>query len=266
MGRLLRQVEGLGSGQLHARGQFVAVNAGFQPLVAGARGRMALVDSIGQGNAGGVAGAGDVVALPGGEQVGDRSLGARINHGALMLGGQKGAVPILGAVRAEAAMIGQNHERRQVFVQAAQSVADPAAHAGKSGPIEPGGLQQGSLAMHAGLADHVVDEGHFVDHLAQRCDYFAQQFAALAVRLKIPNGLHPRAQAVLKRFDRLAKIGRLAMVLEQSGLEVEQIDVAGRSGHEQLHHALGLGRKMRHARHAADRRLRRPRRHSIGSQ
>ena len=71
-------------------------------------------------------------------------------------------------------MIGQHDERRQVLVHAAEAVADPAAHAGKPGAIEAGGLQQRALAVDAGLADHVVDERDLIDDRAERRDDLAE--------------------------------------------------------------------------------------------
>ena len=147
-------------------------------------------------------------------------------------------------------MVGQHHERRQIVVQLPEAVAHPAAHAGKAGPVEPGRLQQRALRVHAGLADHVVDERHLVHDCAERRDHFAEHLAALAVWLEVPDRPQPRAEAVLKRFDCSPKSTRLAVPLHQFGLEVEQIDVARRARHEQLHDALRLGRMMQRATNA----------------
>ena len=64
-------------------------------------------------------------------------------------------------------MIRQHDKRRQVVVETAQPVAHPRAHAGKTGPLKSGGLQIGRLAVHPGFANHVVNERHVVDTLAQ---------------------------------------------------------------------------------------------------
>ena len=58
---------------------------------------------------------------------------------------------------------------------------------------------------------------------------------------EIPDRLEPRAQPVLKRLDVLAEVRGLAVPPDQLGLEIEQVDVAGRPGHEELHHPPGLG-------------------------
>ena len=105
-------------------------------------------------------------------------------------------------------MIGQHDERRQIVVHAAQAVTDPAAHAGKAGQLETGGLQQRRLAVDARLADHVVHEGHVVDTRPEIRDDVAEHLAALAVRLKLPDWSLPRPESILKSFDRFAEIGR----------------------------------------------------------
>jgi hypothetical protein len=60
-------------------------------------------------------------------------------------------------------VVGQHDERGQVVVERAESVAHPAAGAGETGQLETGGLQQRGGAVHAGLADHVVNEGEVID-------------------------------------------------------------------------------------------------------
>ena len=79
--------------------------------------------------------------------------------------------------------------------------------------------------MYAGLADHVVNECHLIDDIAERRDHLAQLLAALAVRLELPDRLEPRPEAVLERLDVLAEVRGLAVLLHQFRLEVEEIDV-----------------------------------------
>ena len=50
--------------------------------------------------------------------------------------------------------------------------------------------------------------------------------------------------AVLKQLDLLAGIPFLAVLPTEERLVVERVDVAGAARHEELHHALGLGRMM----------------------
>src|SRR5262249_45816828 len=130
--RLLGDVERLGGGELHAGGQLVGADAGVESVVAGPVGGVLAVQSGGPSVAVGVAGAADEVAVLGGEQVGDRVVGAGAQDGPLVPGRQEGGVPVLGAVGGVAAVVGQDDEGRQVLVEAAQRVADPAAHAGEA--------------------------------------------------------------------------------------------------------------------------------------
>ncbi len=139
-------------------------------------------------------------------------------------------------------MVGQHDERWQVAVGRSQGVVHPAAGAGKAGQHETGGLVERGGRMDSGGADHVVDEGHPVDDLAKRCDDVGEQLAAFTVGLEGPDRREPRPEAILKGLDGLAKIARLARVFDQFGLVVEEVDVAGRAGHEQLHHPLRFHR------------------------
>ena len=83
-------------------------------------------------------------------------------------------------------MVGQYDEGRQIVVHAAEPVADPAPHPREARPVEAGGLQIGRLRVHAGLADHIVHEGHVVHHLAERRHRLAEHLPALAMRLELP--------------------------------------------------------------------------------
>ncbi len=105
--------------------------------------------------------------------------------------------------------------------------------------MKPGGLQQRGLAVDSGLAHHRVDEGNVVDDPTECSDRVTEHFAAVAVRSEREGGLHPGSQPVLKGFDMFAKVRRLSVVFFESGFVVEEVDVAGGSGHEQLDDSLG---------------------------
>jgi hypothetical protein len=89
-----------------------------------------------------------------------------------------------------------------------------------------------------------MNEGDVVDYLTERGHDVAHQFAAPAISLEVEGGLHPWAEPVLESLDVLAEIGRLAMPLDQFGLEIKQIEMARRARHEQLHDPFGTGRVM----------------------
>ena len=240
------QVERFGGGQLHAGRQFVTADAGFKTRVSRAFPRMVAVQPPQQLLGGPFAVGRHKPAAAVGVEIGDGGRLAGENDRSLVLGGQKRRVPVLGAIRGKPPVIGQHHKRRQVFVQAAKAVTDPAPHSRKARQLEPGRLQIGRLAVDPRLADEVVDERHVVDTGAQVGHDFRERFARLAIRLELPDRLHPRAEAILERLDRLAEIRRLAVVFLERRLVVEQIDVAGGPPHEELHHAFGARREIRH--------------------
>ena len=84
-----------------------------------------------------------------------------------------------------------------------------------------------------------MDEGDVVHDPAQFRDTLTEHLAALPVRAKRPERLHPRSQAILERLDGLPEIAVLPVPLDQLGLVVEEVDVAGGARHEQLDDPLG---------------------------
>ncbi len=147
--RLRREIKRLGRGELHARGEFVAADAGIKPLVALARGGVPAVQFRQQSVRVSLAGGRHVIARGMRPQVGDGRVGIGVDERAAVLAGQEGGVPVLHAVRGEAPVIRHHDERRQVIVQRAETVAHPAARAGKAGQLEARGLEQRRGAVHA---------------------------------------------------------------------------------------------------------------------
>ena len=98
--------------------------------------------------------------------------------------------------------------------------------------------------MDAGLADEIVNPRDLIDHAAEVGDDFAQHLAALAVGLEIPHGFLPRAEAVLEGLHMFAEITRLAVALHEFWFEIKEVEMTGRTGHEELHDAFRLGRMM----------------------
>jgi hypothetical protein len=93
--------------------------------------------------------------------------------------------------------------------------------------------------MDTGFADHVMDEGEVVDDWAEGGDWFAEHFAGLAVGFEVPDRAEPWAETVLEGFDWFAEVARLAVASDEFGFEVEQVEVAGGPGHEELDDAFG---------------------------
>ncbi len=144
-------------------------------------------------------------------------------------------------------MVGQHDEGGEILVLRAEAVADPTAHARKAGQVETRRLQQRGLRVNSGLAHDVVDEREFVRDRAEVRDGIAQHFAGLAIRPELPHRFLPRTEAVLKRFDGLAEVAGLAVPLHQLGLEVEEVEMAGGPGHEELNDALRPRGELRSA-------------------
>jgi hypothetical protein len=88
--------------------------------------------------------------------------------------------------------------------------------------------------MDAGFTDHVMDEGEIVDDWAESGDWFAEHFAGLAVGFEVPDRAEPWAETVLEGFDGFAEVARLAVASDEFGFEVEKVEVAGGTGHEEL--------------------------------
>ena len=184
-------------------------------------------------------------------EVGDRVGGAGIDDGGAVLVGQERRVPIFYAVRRHSAVVGQHDEGGKVLVDRTEAVADPAASARKSRQQETRRLQQSGLRMDARLAGDIVDEGDVVNMRTEFGDGFTEHFSAVAVRLEVPHRLEPRAEAVLKGFDRLAECAWFTVIFDEVGLEVKEIEMAGRARHEELDDALGLGREGERGRRGA---------------
>ena len=121
------------------------------------------------------------------KQVGDRSLRSGIDHRPAVLRGQKCTVPVFHPVGTKPTMVGQHHERRKVVVHGAKAVAYPTACARKSGQLKSGRLQQRGRGVDPGLADHVVDKRHLVNHPAQGGHRLAKHLPRLPVGLEVPD-------------------------------------------------------------------------------
>jgi len=90
-------------------------------------------------------------------------------------------------------------------------------------------------------------ECHLIDDITEWRNDLTELLATFAVGLEVPHGPEPRPEAVLKRFDMLAKLSGLAVLLDKFGLEIEQIDVTRGPRHEELNDPLGLGLVMQPA-------------------
>ena len=110
---------------------------------------MLCVEGGEQSRSGGLGFRGDELSALVWEKVGDGGFVSRVDDGALVLGGEERGVPVFGAVRGEASVIGEDDKGGEIFVQRTQTVTHPCAGTRESGTIESSGLEQGGLGVNA---------------------------------------------------------------------------------------------------------------------
>ncbi len=243
---LLRDVENARGAQLQLGRQFVRGDASIEPRVAFSSGQMRFVEVFQERQRGRFAFGRDKLGVGRREEIGDGIFGGGADKRALMRGRQKARAPVARPVGRKAPRVGQHHERGQVVGHAPQSVGDPRAHRGEAGQHEPAVLHERGWAVYVRLGDHRMDKRHVVDAGSQMRHQVAHPLTALAILLPAPGACHAGAGITLKQLDLLAGVERLAVELDQLGLVVERVALAGGAGHEHLHDAFGF-RRMVHA-------------------
>ena len=144
-------------------------------------------------------------------------------------------------------MVGQHDKGRQIFILAAERVAHPRAHSGKARPLKARRLQVRGLAVHARLADEIMDESQVVGHLPERGYNIREMFTTLTVPFELEGRTHPRAQPILEGLHVFTKVALFAMMPNECGFEIKRIQMACRSTHKELDDPLGLGWVMERA-------------------
>ena len=167
---------------------------------------------------------------------------------ALMTGREKAAAPAgLSAVRIVLAGE-EDDERGQVGVFAAESVREPRAETGTADDLMAGvheDLRRRVIELR-GL--HRPDDGELVDVLRE----VRQQVGQFGAGLAVARELERRAEQLGRAFDEREAFAfddvfgdGLAVVLIQLRLGIEEIELRGRAGHEQVDDALRAGREVR---------------------
>jgi hypothetical protein len=236
-GAFLGEVEGFGCFPLHAEGEFKGSDACVQLAVDETPAFVDVVEPLQRvelhplraGRGGGIAEVGDGIF-----QIADER--------ALIRAGEKAGRPELGALEHGGGT--DDDEAGQVLIHRAEAIREPRPKARPREGLLAGAHLEGRAAVVDVVGDHRADDADVVDARRGLGQEFAYRRAGLAVLGKLPRrgedvpGLHTL------EFGRLER-QRLAVVLEQPRLRVEEIDMRWTAGHVEKDDTLCLGRMMR---------------------
>ncbi len=159
----------------------------------------------------------------------------------------------------------QHDEVGQVAVHRSQAVADPRPERRPAGNLRAG-LEKGHRRVVVdGLGPHRFDEAQVIDDARGVREQAADGRARLAVLRELEMRAGQRQDGLVCAHGGEALLAadlgrqRLAVLLAQPRLVIEEVQVGRPAAHEQVDDAFGLGRKMRQTRQPAGR-LRRQRR------
>ncbi len=172
-----------------------------------------------------------------------------------MLAGQITRLPQPGRDRLDLFLIGrlrhQDHERRQVLIERAESVGGPGAQAGPAGDLVAGLHGGDGRLVVDRLGVHRANEAHLIDHLGRVRQQFAHPHATLAMSGKLELGRSNRKACLAAGHGREAlphahRIGQvLVEPLGHLGLVIVQVHLRRAADHVQVDDVLGLAREMR---------------------
>ncbi len=152
----------------------------------------------------------------------------------LVRGGHKSAAPIL---RATGATIARREydEARKIIAFAAEAIGRPCAH-GRSPEDRRSGVHENLCGRVIKLRRvHGPDDGHVISDLREVRHELTKFRARFAVLLKLEGRAHERGVALNKCVALILHDffgDRLAVVLTEDRLGIEEIDMARRTGHE----------------------------------
>ena len=164
---------------------------------------------------------------------------------------QEAAAPVRVAAAGPLVARAEDDEAGQVLRLAAQAVGDPGAHARPAEDLRAGAHHDLPGRVVERVGDHPLDDGDVVDDRRE----VRQQLGELGAALAVPGELELGAEQLrvgldergaialdqLRRRQRAVELGELRLV-------VEQLQVAGRAGHEEEQDPLGLRCIMRRLR------------------
>ena len=245
--RLLRQIERVRRGGLHAVSQLEAVNARGQFAVGGRRRERGAVELREEIKLLALARRGEV---GGTREVVDR-LALRLEPGALIHAGQKARGPVARVAFRQAAILRVAHhdERRQILARRAQPVRHPRARARVAHARHARVHHEKRGRVIVRLRVHRVDERHAVHMLREIWKQRADPRTALPVLRPLEGRLHQRPHGVGKKSRlRIEARQRLAVALLQLGFVIPSIHMALPPIHKKPDHRFRLRRKVRRLR------------------
>jgi hypothetical protein len=241
--RFVFQIHQFGRGRLHAKGQLIGIDAGGEFIVAVARRQVLAIERLNQVQRAALLRAADLRLRA---KIENRRL-ARPHRHALISRGQKAIAPRRRAAFDFAAGIGQHNVGGQIAVFAPQAISDPTPRAGPTHEDAAGIHLIDRLRMVHAIAVQRANHAQLVGQFGDVRQELTHRDGRLAARFELLHRLEQRIlHHVAPRHDFAELLRqRLARVLDEVGLGVEQIDVAGPAVHEQPDDPLRPRRKVR---------------------
>ena len=213
---LAAEIDQVRNRRLHAVGDLVVLDRGFDLFVSVQAGEVAAVETFHKPQSFALQSVGFAR-----RDVGERLLLGRVDKRRLMDGRQKTVAKNVHAAQRSAAA-GQHHEARQVLILAAQAVARPGARAGISGEREAGVDEVISLRVLVRHTGHRADDGQVVRARAEVGEQLADGQTRLAVIPKFPRAGHDVA-VLVEHGGPHRQRHRLAVVTFQARLGIERV-------------------------------------------
>ena len=234
----LGDVDGFGGGGLHSVGEFVGVDAGkdfgiadgvelflverFQEVEGFTLGRV--VDAVGVGEVEyGIACAAEGYALVG--------------------GGHESASPVGGACAGAGAGV-EHDEAGEVFGFGAESVGDPGTHAGSAGSWRTGVEEDLGGGVIELVGVYGFDDSEVVDDAAEIGEHLGEFGSGLAMLFEFEGGGHHGGVLIDEGVALSFEDGfghAAAVVFGEERFVIEEVELAGGTGHEEVDDAFGFG-------------------------
>ena len=157
--RLVGEARGLRDAHLHSRCQFIRSQPRREVGVAGVEPGEVAVHGLEEAEIGRAIGRG---AASRSVEIGDRVAAVGAEGNSLMVGREEATGPVDRSAGRLAAGIGEDDERREVFVDRPQTVAQPGPHGGEAVERESAVHVEGGRRVVVALGDHRVDEAEIV--------------------------------------------------------------------------------------------------------